>query len=144
MLGNRIISAVSKEAYKTILGIDYGLSRIGLALWKRGWPAARPLPDIARSGNRGLRGILELIDAEQVNLVIIGLPLGERGEETSVSGEARLFGKRLIKRTRVGVQFQDEYGSSMEAREILGRTQSGASEHSVAAAIILESFLRST
>jgi putative Holliday junction resolvase len=134
---------VNKVASRTILGIDYGSSRIGLALWKGGWPAARPLPDLARSGNRGLRGILELIQAEQVNLVIVGLPLGEQGGETSVSGEARRFRERLKKRTLVEVQFQDEYGSSIEAREILERTRSGASEHSVAAAIILESFLRS-
>lgn len=134
----------------TLLGLDLGEQRIGLAIAKAPLSVALPLAAITKTGSKAEGEILSLIEKEGVTKMIVGLPLNEEGTETCQSEKIRRFCRRLSKRKNIEIIFIDEYGSSLDAEERLSHVAKGRRHHrksgvidSIAAASILQSYLDS-
>jgi len=98
-----------------ILAIDHGSRRIGIAVGDsetRMAFARRALQ--RRGGDRDIAVLGELARAEDVSLVVVGLPMNMDGSEGSQAAAARAFGERLV---AIGLQvvYADERLSSWEA-----------------------------
>ena len=124
------------------IAIDLGLKRIGLA-YSAHKDIVTPLPAVIRKNrNQASSDVKKIIDEWEVDVVVIGVPLGGSSEEEMqrriahfmnlVAFEGELF-------------YQDEAGSSLEAENLMkgeikyirdGRIDS------LSAKIILERYLR--
>lgn len=91
--------------------------------------------------------ILSLIEREQAEIVVLGLPLREDGSDSLTTRQVRNFAQSLKRRVDIPVYFMEEAYSSAEAESMLKASQQKAYKRdgrvdSLAAANILESFLR--
>ena len=105
---------------RTILALDYGRRRIGLATASTigGIASAlRTLP--ARAGEPNWQQLDELIAEWQPDLLVIGLPLNVDGTESEMSAEARQFAETLQSRYKLPAEFIDERYTSAEAEDQL-------------------------
>ena len=78
----------------TILGFDFGLKRIGVAVGQTVTQSARPLTILnAKQGVPDWLEIKKLILEWGVNALIVGLPLNMDGTEQPITARAREFGQ---------------------------------------------------
>ena len=127
------------------LAIDYGAKRTGLAICDRSETISSPL-SIIEGQKRLPQRIAEIIAAEDVDAVVLGLPLNMDDSEGHQAKLVRNFAAQLLKLIDVPVHFQDERLSSFAAEEKLAPadfTKKKAKRRldAVAAAHILEAFL---
>ena len=135
---------------RRVLAVDYGTRRVGLALSDASGTLATPLTTLTRRAGRRppIARIVEIAADRGAARLVVGLPLDDRGRETSWTAEVRDFGERLGNRSGLPVHFVDESYSSVEAearirsigltrkrKEDKGRIDAGA------AAIILQDWL---
>lgn len=119
-----------------LMGIDYGLKRVGVALTDE--EARVAFPKAVVPNDRHLVSvIIEMIAGSQVSEVVIGESKDNRGADNSIARSARTFALRLEAETGVIIHFEPEQYSSQEARTHTGNYLVDAE----AAAIILNSFL---
>ena len=73
-----------------ILGIDYGEKRIGLAVGDTEYKIPRALEFIDNKNiNFVIKKIQEICSAEEVEKIVIGLPLGLSGRDTAQTEETK-------------------------------------------------------
>jgi putative Holliday junction resolvase len=130
----------------TIIGIDHGAKRIGVAVGstETGQAFARPAIQ-RRSLAVDLHEIEQLAWSEGADLVVVGLPLNMDGSEGDQAAAARAFGDGLTE-NGLRVAYEDERLSSWEAGEHLRaggrRPRRGSGElDSTAARLILQQYL---
>jgi len=121
-----------------ILGIDYGRSKIGIAIGETETKSAEPL-EVIKLSNCELQ-IKEIIGRENIKMIVLGLP-GEKMDK-----EIKKFGEELKKETGLPVEYFDETLSTQDAQRILinndrKRKTRKEREDAVAAAIMLEYWL---
>ncbi len=132
---------------RTLLGFDYGLKNIGVAVGQELTQTANPLTVIkARDGIPNWDDIETLLAEWQPELLIVGLPLNMDGTEQEMTVAARKFGNRLNGRFQIAVEWQDERLTTFEALEQLGiRSKLHANNRSdvdrISAQLILQSWL---
>jgi putative pre-16S rRNA nuclease len=104
-----------------VLGVDYGLKRVGLAVSDPTGTVATPLETLQRrAGKRPPLARLESIGKNlEVEHVVLGLPLNLRGEENEWCAEVRDVGRQLAERLGVEVSFVDERMTSVRAERAL-------------------------
>lgn len=103
-----------------VLGVDFGLKRVGLAVSDRAGILASPLRTIERGTRDELFAELTaLIEREAVEAVVVGLPLGLDGQETLTTRQARNFAESLKRRITLPVHLVDERLTSAAAEEEL-------------------------
>jgi putative Holliday junction resolvase len=133
-----------------ILAVDYGERRIGIAMSDPSATIAQPLPTlIRRAGKRPpVSKILEIITNNEVEAVVVGLPLALSGEDTDWTRTVREFAQTLQTRSGVPVDLFDERMTSVQAersvRELgLKKSQREQKERidSAAAMILLQMYL---
>ena len=118
------------------LALDVGDRRIGLAVGDDTHGLSRPLRTLVRrSVVKDLAELERLAHAEQIDALVIGLPLTLRGEEGHQAERVRRFATAAEK-LGLPVRFYDERHTSSEA-QIRGATDIDAG----AATILLEDFL---
>ncbi len=128
------------------LAIDYGNKRTGLAICDEAETIASPLAVI--QGQKGLiQKISAIIENENVEAVVLGLPLNMDGSEGPQAELALKFGKQLQNHLKIPVLLHDERLSSFGAEEKLTSAQYTRKKKkkrldAIAAAEILESFLQ--
>jgi putative pre-16S rRNA nuclease len=120
-----------------VLAIDYGTARCGCAISDPSGTLVRPLaalepPDPA--------AIAELVSAEGVERVIVGLPTTLAGEEGEQAKLSRDFAGELTKLLDVPVETYDERLTTRMAEQS-AREGARADRDSLAAAHLLESYL---
>lgn len=99
-----------------IAGLDYGKTRIGIALSDPGRVIATPWAVYHRRGpDQDARYFQNLVRQENVVLFVVGLPVHCDGTESEVSLEAREFGRWLEGVTQVPVVYMDERFSTQTA-----------------------------
>jgi putative holliday junction resolvase len=132
----------------SLLGIDLGSKRIGIAKTDElGW-AAHPLCVIQRrGGERDLEAISSLVEEHATTAVVVGLPLNMDDSEGRAAVAARRFAKKLADHLGIAVHLWDERLTTWEAQEILKRTGVKTGKRrklidQLAAALILESYLQ--
>jgi len=130
---------------RTLLGFDYGLKRIGVAVGQELTGTASALLTVrANDGKPDWDAISKLIEQWQPDEVVVGLPLNVDGSFHELSYRAQRFGNQLHGRYNLPAHFMDERLSSLDAeRELKGKFRKiqAADIDKVAAKIILESWL---
>ena len=120
---------------RTVLALDFGLKRIGVAVGESELRTAHPLPPIAAPGfdDRG-----KLLAEWRPAQIVLGLPVAEQGEHP-LAKKVERFARQLEGRFRVPVARVDERFTSVEAQSRL-RGAKSSSIDSVAAQLILEQY----
>lgn len=131
------------------LGIDYGSSKVGLALSDEAGTMGFP-HSIVTNTPRLIEYLCALIAKENVTAVVIGESRTLAGGENAIAEDARALGSALAERAGVPVSYESEVFTSIEARrppekEMKSRNMKrrGAVDDS-AAALILTSYLSHT
>jgi|SRR5579859_257325 len=113
----------------SILSIDYGRERIGLAIADANAKMAQPLGTMERiNRNEDMRRLRELVREHGVKQLVVGLPLKLDGTRGEMAEEAERFARRVQKQIGVPVELLDERLTSWEAERLLEETQ-GRSLH---------------
>jgi putative Holliday junction resolvase len=103
-----------------IMGIDYGMRRIGVAVSDSAGISVRGLTTIDRHKHPDpAQKICALIAAEQPEKLIFGLPLTIDEQETAMSVRVREFAAHIGVLTPLPIDFVDESYSSRAAAELL-------------------------
>ena len=129
-----------------LLAIDYGARRVGLALSDPLKMIASPYRTIINNNNTILIEKIEtIIAAEDVELTIIGLPLGMAGQKTEQTKKVEEFVDKLTDRGII-IKYEDERWSSVAAKRSMKeqKIKSGHNKDLVdqtAAAIFLQQYL---
>ena len=125
----------------TILGIDYGEKRIGLALADPKSGAVWPYEVLGNAGGEAvIKRLREVAALENVSEIVVGIPLALSGKEGSAAKIARTFGESIAAALSLPVAFVDERFTSAEAKHTA--EQFGAEKlDAVAAALILKTYL---
>jgi putative Holliday junction resolvase len=121
-----------------VLALDFGAARTGVAVSDATGTIARPLAVVERASSPdGLRRIVELVLEEEVELVVVGLPLTLRGERGSQAEATEAFVHALRASISTPVETYDErFTTTLAARD-----GGVAPEDARAAAHLLESYL---
>jgi len=127
------------------LAIDYGTKRTGLAICDRAETIASPLA-VIHGQKELLKKIAEVVETENVEAVVLGLPLNMTGTESAQTRLVFKFAEQLKDYLHIPVHFQDERLSSFSAEEKLASAKFTKEKmrkrlDAVAAAEILEAFL---
>jgi len=127
------------------LAIDYGTKRTGLAICDASETITSPLAVI--NDQKGLlKKIAQIVEAENVEAIVLGLPLNMTGSESSQTRMVLKFAEQLKDHLSIPVHLQDERLSSFGAEEKLApadftRGKRKKRIDAIAAAEILEAFL---
>ena len=104
----------------TILALDYGRARIGLAIADAETRLAKPLATLERiNRNEDMRRLRELARERGVTQIIVGLPLRLDGSHGQMAEEVSRFAERVRKQIGVPVEMVDERLTSWEAQRLL-------------------------
>jgi putative Holliday junction resolvase len=135
-----------------LLGVDYGERRIGVAVSEG--RVAVPLIIIERQARGAdLDRIADIARDQDAAGVVVGLALGEAGEEGEQARRTRRFGEALRRRIGVPLFYHDErWSSARVAGAAGGRVERGGAASAarrggrariddLAAAVILQSYL---
>ncbi len=129
-----------------LLGIDHGDSRIGLALSDRLHLIASPYKTVPASPRTMLIDLLrEIIVDQEIDEIVVGLPLGMQNRQTDRTIVVRKFAEDLAA-LNLPIHLEDERLSSVSAVKslVLQGVKTGHSKGLVdqtAAAIILQQYL---
>ncbi len=130
----------------TLLGLDFGEKRIGVAVGESATRLAHPLETVHAEANEARLAALERLVGEWRPVgFVVGLPRHPDGAPHEVARLASRFARRLAARFGLPVAFVDETLSSQEAasrlREAGRRTTGRGALDAEAAAVILQSYL---
>ena len=121
-----------------VLALDFGSARTGVAVSDPTGTIARPAGVVERAAtDEGLRRLAELVRDEEVERVVVGLPLtmrGERGEQARATEE---FVERLRAAVDVPVDLFDERFTT----DLAERAGGSGDEDARAAAHLLSDYL---
>ena len=128
------------------MGVDYGESRIGLALSDDTKTVAFPYKTIKNKNVNFLLNFLRKLNSEKsVESIVIGLPLGMDGRDTQQTKKVRIFSDS-IGILGLPIFLQDERLTSVSAKKSLikqniktGHNKEKIDE--IAASILLQHFL---
>ena len=133
-----------KPKSKSILSLDVGLKRIGLAYCDSLFITVNILPAVRRERNKS-----ELITIKdhinKLNLIgfIVGLPLDESGGMTSQALDCKTYGELLFNELKLPFSFVNEHSSTWESTNRFGvkKDKSGLID-SLSAKVILEQWIQ--
>lgn len=92
-----------------LLGLDYGRKRVGVAISdeERGFSFGRETLENKNIENLIIE-ITEICRQEEVEKIILGLPVNLKGERTPWTREVEVFAGQLKRDLKLPVEFQDE------------------------------------
>lgn len=131
----------------TVLGIDYGLKRIGIATGQTITGSASPITTLNQiNGSPDWKAIENLIDQWKPQALIVGMPYYLDGKENDMTKAVEVFCLELEQRFAIPIFKINEALSSYEAEAILKKnTKIGKhNKHEIdkmAAAIIVQNWL---
>ena len=128
-----------------LMALDVGTKRIGIALADSFIKIAIPFTtvEVNNDVDSAIRQIIEIISKEEINVLVVGLPRNQSGEETSQTAYTKEFVKNfeyLVDK----ICFQDESLTSIQAEDRLksyGKPYSKGDIDMNAASIILQDYL---
>jgi len=130
------------------MGIDLGTKRIGIAISDFSGTIASPHSVIQRGKSKRIdhQRIRDIVVEEEVEIVIVGLPLAMSGAHTAAAKAATSEARVLATVLSVPVEMFDERLTTVAADRVLREAEISASARrqyvdKVAAAILLQSWL---
>ena len=138
---------MSLERKPVLLGVDYGLVRVGLAVSDAAGLTAQPVGVFPAANAENLLAEMQRVMSERdIRKIVVGLPLNMDGSEGPAAQSARQFAAFLSERLAVEVVLWDERLSTFQAdRSMLDRDLSrkkrAQRRDAIAAQFILQSYL---
>ncbi len=132
-----------KPKPKSILSLDVGLKRIGLAYCDSLFITVNILPAVKREkNNTEFKTIKNHIKKLNLTGFIVGLPLDDKGEMTSQAFDCETYGEFLFNELKLPFSFVNEHSSSWESTNRFGvkKDKSGLID-SLSAKVILEQWI---
>jgi putative Holliday junction resolvase len=121
-----------------VLALDYGSARTGVAVSDPTGTVARPLEVVEQAASdAGIARLLELARDEDVERIVVGLPITLRGEHGAQADETDRFVELLRAATDLPIESFDERFTTKLANATGGQ----AGQDAVAAAHLLTSYL---
>ena len=133
-----------KPKSKSILSLDIGLKRIGLAYCDSLFITVNILPALKRERNNNeIIIIKEHIKKLNLTGFIVGLPLDEAGGMTPQALDCKTYGEILFNELKLPFSFVNEHSSTWESTNRFGvkKDKSGLID-SLSAKIILEQWIQ--
>ena len=127
------------------LGIDYGDRRIGIALSDPLKIISKPLRTL-KNNNNFLAELQNIIKEKNVNAIVVGYPIGMKGQVTKQTKKVDSFIELLAENINIKISKVDERLSSVSASNALIQQgiKTGHNKELIddtSAAIILQEFL---
>jgi len=127
------------------LAIDYGTEHTGLAICDSAETIASPLT-VIQGQKELLKRIVEVVGSENVEAIVLGLPLNMDDSQGFQAKLVLQFAEQLKEHLRIPIHFQDERLSSFTAEGRLAPAELTRGKRkkrldAIAAAAILEAFL---
>lgn len=127
---------------QTLLGFDFGLQRIGVAVGQVITRTATALSTIrTRDGQPDWESISKVIQTWQPDALILGLPRLADGGISDFTQQVRRFARQLEGRYHLPVHTIDEHLSSRTASDLQAHEAGTKGSDAVAARIILQDWL---
>lgn len=129
------------------MALDVGDRRIGVAISDEDGRVAFPKDTLQRTGlQKDLERILAWAEREQVDEILVGMPLAMDGSEGPQAKKVTRFIKALRERTELSVTAWDERLTTVSAQRALleadmSRSRRKAVVDKVAAALLLQGYL---
>ena len=121
-----------------VLALDYGRARTGVAVSDPTGQLARPLCVVERAATpAGLAELADLVRAEEVERVVVGLPLTLKGEP----GEQARETERFIRELRTAVDVPIDSFDERFTTDLVEQAPGNAAPDAQAAAHLLTSYL---
>ena len=125
------------------LGIDYGTKRIGLAL---ATDETQPVPFRTlgiRNYELGIKEVIDVIRDEHIDVIVVGRPkhLSADGELSEMERAIDQFIAHLASCISLPIIVEDERLTSKAADQLMREYQTSGDRDSLAAMLILESYL---
>lgn len=129
-----------------ILGIDYGVRRIGLAISDPTKFLATHFGVIDQKHENAFTRIQEIIHENNIISLVIGMPFHMNGKESDLSTRVRAFSEKLLANINIPIYFLDERLTSKISEAYLFESGIKKKKHKDkidegAAAIILQDYL---
>lgn len=134
---------VTPDSTSSILALDVGDARVGVARASRVARLPQPLATLRR-GDNFFDELREIIKAEDIDTLVVGLPRGLDGQATAQTQATETFIKELREQLDLAVETQDEAVTSRKAEAELkanGSPYQRGDIDALAATYILEDFL---
>ena len=134
----------SKPKPKSILSLDIGTKRIGLAYCDPLCITTNILPSINRlKNNQEIKVIRNHINKLNLTGFIVGLPLNEKGEMTIQAFDCKEYGQLLSNELKLPFSYVNEHSSTWESSNRFGikKDKSGLID-SFSAMVILEQWIK--
>lgn len=138
--------ALRFPAMVQILGVDYGTTRVGLAVSSPEGTYALPLQTLTVPARARAAAVAECARKRDIQLIVVGRPIRSAGEDSAMWPIIAKFAESL-RRRGFEVEFEDEAYSTAEAESLLRdagtpSSRNRGSADAVAAKLIVESYLR--
>lgn len=105
---------------RTVIGFDFGKKYIGVAVGQEITASATPLGSVrANDGIPHWDNVNNYLKEWQPDYIVVGLPLNMDGSEQQLTLDAKKFGKRIMGKFGLPVEFQDERLTTVDAKEQL-------------------------
>ena len=130
-----------------VLGIDFGVKRVGAAVSDPGRSIATPLEVYERRDPvQDARHYKKLVEEDEVDRIVIGLPVHTSGREGESAVKARAWGAWLAGVTGLSVIYYDERYTTVLAEDVLieigfSRQKRKGMRDMLAARILLQNYL---
>ena len=118
------------------LGVDPGTVRVGIAICDDDERLAVPLEIV--SANVAVPALRTIARREQVQGIVVGLPISLDGAERAAAVAARKFGERLRRVLGLPVEYEDERWTTVAAEQDAPR---GRRSDDMAATLLLQQFI---
>ncbi len=133
-----------KPKSKSILSLDVGTKRIGLAYCDSLFITVNILPAVKREKNNNeLKIIKNHIQNHNLTGFIVGLPFDDSGKMTSQAFDCETYGEFLFNELKLPFSFVNEHSSTWESTNRFGikKDKSGLID-SLSAKVILEQWIK--
>jgi putative Holliday junction resolvase len=130
-----------------VLGIDFGLKRVGIAVCDPDRSMVFPRPVLrVSSSDQVYAQVKKICEEEHVTALVVGLPYDDLHVENEQTARVRTFGQKLSDECCLPVFFEDEKYTTAQAELLLDGSgfdfrEKKLSRDSVAAMLILQSFI---
>ncbi len=127
---------MSKVENKKYLGLDWGETRIGLAIGDSESKTAVPLDTVLTREE-----VFQIIKDEEINELVVGQPVKMSGDKINLNKEYISFVELLKNKINIPIHFVDERLTSKAADSLAGDKKTKAGRDAIAAMLILQSYL---
>ena len=134
----------NKPSPKSVLSLDVGKKRIGLAYCDSLFITVSILPAVRRTNYyEEIETFKNYIFNLNISGIIIGLPLDEKGHMTFQAKDCMDYGEEIIRKLKLPFNFVNEHSSTWESLNTFGikKDKSGLID-SYSAKVILEQWIK--